>query len=71
MRYAPLSSLYYLDVYEYNLTAHFQGDQNGQFFHTLGYFWRLIMVFWKDEVAQSNDNSLGYSLFKHIYYIFT
>ncbi len=39
----------------------------GQF----GYFWRLIMIFLKDEVAQNNGNFWGYFLFKQIYYIFT
>ncbi len=38
-------------------------------FCQLGYFWRLIMIFWKDEVAQNNGNYLGYILFKQIYYI--
>ncbi len=40
-------------------------------FRQLGYFWRLIMIFWKDEVAQINGDFLGYFLFKQIYYIFT
>ncbi len=40
-------------------------------FRQLGYFWRFIIIFWKDEVAQNNGNILGYSLFKQIYYIFT
>jgi hypothetical protein len=40
-------------------------------FWQLGYFWRLIMIFWKDEVAQNNGNFWGYFLFKQIYYIFT
>jgi hypothetical protein len=40
-------------------------------FCQLGYFWKLIMIFWKDEVAQNNDSFLGYFLFKRIYYIFT
>ncbi len=26
--------------------------------------------FWKDEVAQNNDDFLGYFLFQQIYYIF-
>jgi hypothetical protein len=39
-------------------------------FHQLGYFWRLIMIFWKDEVAQRNGDILGYFLHKHIFYIF-
>jgi hypothetical protein len=39
-------------------------------FHQLGYFWRLIMIFWEDEVAQYNGDFLGYFLFKQIYYIF-
>ncbi len=29
------------------------------------------MIFWKDEVAQNNDDFLGYFLLKQIYYIFT
>jgi len=40
-------------------------------FCQLGYFWRLIMIFWIDYVAQNNGNFLGYFLFKQIYYIFT
>ncbi len=40
-------------------------------FYQLGYFWRLIMIFWKDEVAQNNayflGYFLGYFLFKQIY----
>jgi hypothetical protein len=28
------------------------------------------MIFWKDEVAQNNDDILGYFLFQQIYYIF-
>jgi hypothetical protein len=40
-------------------------------FHQLGYIWRLIIIFWKDEVAPSNDIILGYFLLKQIYYIFT
>ncbi len=31
-----------------------QGDQIGWFFCQLGYFWRLIMIFWTDEVAIRN-----------------
>jgi len=27
-------------------------------FHQLDYFWRLIMIFWKGEAAQSNVNIL-------------
>jgi hypothetical protein len=26
----------------------------------LGYFWRVIVIFWKDEIAQSNGDILGY-----------
>ncbi len=48
-----------------------QGDQIGRFFCQLGYFWRLIMIFWKDEVAQNNGDFLGKFLLKEIYYIFT
>ncbi len=40
-------------------------------FRQLGYFWRLIMIFWKDEVAQNNGDFLGNFLIKQIYYIFT
>ncbi len=29
------------------------------------------MIFWKDEVAQSNGDILVYFLFKQMYYIFT
>ncbi len=29
------------------------------------------MIFWKDGVAQSNGDILGYFLFKQIYYILT
>jgi hypothetical protein len=25
----------------------------------LGYFWRFIVIFWKDEVAQRNGEILG------------
>jgi hypothetical protein len=32
-----------------------------------GYFWRLIMIFWKDEAAKNNVYFLGYFLFKKIY----
>ncbi len=35
-------------------------------FQQFGYFWRLIMILCKVEVAQNN----GYFLFKKIYYIF-
>ncbi len=38
--------------------------ENGQQWQ-LGYFWRLIMIFWKDEVAQNID-FLGDFLFKQI-----
>jgi hypothetical protein len=44
-----------------------QGDQIWAIFCQLGYSWRLIAIFWKDEVAQNNGNFL----FKLIYYIFT
>ncbi len=44
----------------------FQGDQIGRFFPQLGYFWRFIVILWKDEVAQSKGNFLGYILFKKI-----
>ncbi len=47
-----------------------QGDQIGQFFQ-LGCIWRLIMIFWKDKVAQNIGNFLGYFLFQQIYYTFT
>ncbi len=39
-------------------------------FCQLGYFWRLIMMFWKDEVAQNNGNFFGNFLFKQIHYFF-
>ncbi len=47
-----------------------QGDQIGKIL-PIGYFWRLIMIFWKDEVGQNNGDFLSYFLFKQIYYIFT
>jgi hypothetical protein len=40
-------------------------------FHQLGYFWRHIMIFWKEEVAQNYGNFLGYFMLRQIYYIFT
>ncbi len=40
-------------------------------FRQLGYFWRLIIIFWKDEVAQNNSNLWGYFLLMQIYHIFT
>jgi hypothetical protein len=53
----------------------YSGQQPGwpdwAIFHQLGYFWRLIMIFWKDEVAQRNGNILGYFLQLQINYIFT
>jgi hypothetical protein len=49
----------------------YPGWQDWVIFHQLGYFWKLIVIFWKDEVAQNNGNFLGYFLFKQIYYIFT
>ncbi len=39
-----------------------QGGQIGQVFWPLGYVWKLIVIFWKDEVAQRNDDILGYFL---------
>ncbi len=61
---------------------HWQKSQQGLFknatgwpdlalFCQLGYFWRLIFIFWKDEVAPNNGDILGYFLFKKIDYIFT
>ncbi len=47
------------------------GWQDWAIFRQLGYFWRLIMIIWKDEVAQRNGDILGYFLFKQINYIFT
>ncbi len=35
-------------------------------FCQFGLFWRLIMIFWKDEVAQNDDYILVYFLFKQI-----
>jgi len=46
-------------------------DQIWLFSAKLGYFWRFIMIFWKDEVAQNNGEIFGYFLLKQIYYIFT
>ncbi len=40
-------------------------------FLQLGYFWNLILIFWKDEVAESNGNILGYFWFKQMYCNFT
>ncbi len=40
-------------------------------FCQLGYFVRVIMIFWKNEVAQNDGDFLGYILFKQIYYIFS
>ncbi len=40
-------------------------------FHQLGYFWRLVMLFWKDEVAQIYGDILVSFLFKQIFYILT
>ncbi len=57
------------DAAKYGPT-HDQGDQIGDF-GQLGYFWKLIMIIWKDEVAQRNGNILGYFLLRRIYYIFT
>jgi hypothetical protein len=40
-------------------------------FLQLGYFWRPIMIFWKEEVAQSNEDILGKFLFEQVYCICT
>ncbi len=47
------------------------GRPDWAIFCQLRYFWRVIKIFWKGEVAQNNVNVLGYFLFKQIYYIFT
>jgi hypothetical protein len=47
------------------------GSPDWAIFHQLDYFWRVIMIFREDEVAQNNGNFWGYFLFKQIYYIFT
>jgi hypothetical protein len=31
-------------------------------FHQLGYFWMPIVTFWKDELAQINDDIFGFFL---------
>jgi hypothetical protein len=36
-------------------------------FCQLGYFWKLIMIFFKDEFAQRYGDTLGYFLAKQIY----
>jgi hypothetical protein len=54
-----------------SLKSGLQGDQIGQFFCQLCYFWRMIMIFWKNKVVQNNGYFLGYFLIKQIYYIFT
>jgi hypothetical protein len=46
------------------------GDQKWAIIHQLGYFWRLVMIFSKDEEAQNNEDILGDFLLKQIYYIF-
>jgi hypothetical protein len=53
----------------YNSLAWSPGWPDRAIFHQLGYLWRLIMIFWKDEVAQNNGNFWGYFLFKQIYFI--
>jgi hypothetical protein len=41
------------------------------FFCQLGYFWKLIVSSWNDEVTQRNGDILGYFLIKQIFYILT
>ncbi len=41
--------------------------QPNAIFCQFGYFWRLIIIFWKNVVAQNNGDFLGYLLFKQIY----
>ncbi len=48
-----------------------QGDQIGWFFVQLGYFWKLIAIVLKDEVAQRNGNIFGYFVLKRKFSIFT
>jgi len=67
-----VTSLFWYESFVQNVILYFtKGDQIGQFFFQLDYFWRLIMIFWKDEVAQNNGDFLGDFLYKQIYYIFT
>jgi hypothetical protein len=40
-------------------------------FHQLGFVWKLIIIFWKDEVAQRNGDILGYFWRMQIHYTFT
>jgi hypothetical protein len=42
------------------------GRPDWAIFHQLGYFWKLIVIFWKDEAAQSNSDILGYFLLGQI-----
>ncbi len=49
-----------------------QGDQNGFFQWKFGFFWKVIVMFWMDEVAQRNGSILSYFLLKKfLFYIFT
>jgi hypothetical protein len=43
---------HYLWLWKTPLVAQSQGDQIRQLFAKLGYFWKLIMVFLKGELAQ-------------------
>jgi hypothetical protein len=47
-----------------------QGDQIWAIFCQLGYFWKLIMIFWKDAIAPKYGNIFGYFLLKQMLYIF-
>ncbi len=46
------------------LICEYQCDQMCRFFGQLGYFLKLLWIFSKVEVAQSNSNTLGYFLLK-------
>jgi hypothetical protein len=48
----------------------FAGRPDWPIFCQSGYFWRLIVIFWKDKVAERNGDTLSYFLFKQINYIF-
>jgi hypothetical protein len=47
-----------------------KGDQIGQFFDTLGYFWKLYYDVLKNEIAKINGNIFGFFLIKTISKIF-
>ncbi len=66
-RFEPLTLGFHHFATAASQVFHNQGDQIERFCANWATFLRLIMIFWKNEVAKNNGYFRGYFVFKQIH----